>query len=151
MQKTYNSAYEQWIKNYKVSKVEMSTFSKTEGYFKNHILPFFGEKKNAKITVAMCEDFAIELSNKLKYFHHIVNYASDVFESAINNSYIHANPFTRAKIPKENSYIQNDKFLHVEDLKLIIDALSTLNFKAHALLRLLIFSGMRKGEALVLK
>ncbi|MEK4131282.1 site-specific integrase [Solibacillus sp. FSL W8-0474] len=150
MLKTYNQVYEQWIESYQVSGVVMSTFSKTVGYFENHILPFFGERKLAKINVAMCEQFAIGLSKKLKYFHHIVNYASDVMETAITHGHIHANPFARAKIPKEAPYIKHDNFLGVKDIKKIIRFLPNLNFKAHCLLRLLIFSGMRKGEVLVL-
>jgi len=148
--KTFNTAYKNWDKSYKESQIITSTYSKTQGYFNNHILPFFGEKKLAKITVAMCEQFAFELSKKLKYFHHIINYASEVMDTAVRHGDIHINPFTRAKIPKKPPYIKNDNFLEVEDLKKIIQILQEFDLKIHCLLRLLIFSGMRKGEALVL-
>lgn len=150
MLKTFKNAYKNWDESYKESQIVMSTYSKTEGYFNNHILPFFGEKKLAKITVAMCEQFAIGLSKKLKYFHHIINYASDVMDTAVRHGDIHINPFTRAKIPKEPPHLKNDNFLEVEDIKKIVQILPDFDFKIRCLLRLLIFSGMRKGEALVL-
>lgn len=150
MFKTFNNAYEEWDALYKESGIVMSTYSKTEGYFKNHILPFFGEKKLAKISVAMCEQFAIELSKKLKYFHHIVNYASDVMEVAITRGDIHSNPFLRARIPKEPPYVQSDNYLEVEDIKNILQVLPDFSFKVQCLLRLLLLTGMRKGELLAL-
>ncbi|WP_400243232.1 tyrosine-type recombinase/integrase [Niallia sp. JL1B1071] len=150
MLKTYNQAYEQWIKSYQVSGIVMSTFSKTESYFENHILPFFGEKKLAKINVAMCEQFAFGLSKKLKYFHHIINYASDVMDKAVCLGYIHSNPFKLASIPKEAPHQQNDNYLEVEDFKKLLHVLPELELKKQCLLRLLMFTGMRKGELLVL-
>ncbi|WP_147633105.1 N-terminal phage integrase SAM-like domain-containing protein [Kurthia sp. Dielmo] len=82
----------------------MSTYSKTEGYFKNHILPFFGEMKVAKITVRHCEEFALKLSNELQYFHHVINYAKEVLEMAVRYDYIQTNPFTKIRnYPREKA------------------------------------------------
>lgn len=150
MLKTFKDAYVFWDEAYKVSGITMSTYSKTEGYFKNHILPFFNEKKLAKINVAMCEQFAIEISKKLKYFHHIVNYASDVMETAFRLGDIHKNPFKFARIPKEAPHIQNDNYFEVEDFKKLLQVLPELDYKKQCLLRLLMFTGMRKSESLVL-
>lgn len=150
MLKTFKDAYVFWDEAYKVSGITMSTYSKTEGYFKNHILPFFGEKKLAKINVAMCEQFAIGLSKKLKYFHHIVNYASDVMETAFRLGDIHKNPFKFARIPKEVPHTQNDNYIEVADFKKLLQVLPELDYKKQCLLRLLMYTGMRKGELLVL-
>lgn len=62
LRKTFSDVYEEWEVTYKDSGVVMSTYSKTEGYIKNHILPFFGHLKVSKITVRHCEQFASQLS-----------------------------------------------------------------------------------------
>ena len=150
MLKTFKDVYVFWDNAYKVSGITMSTYSKTEGYFKNHILPFFGEKKLAKINLGMCEQFANELPKKLKYFHHIINYASDVMETALRLGYIHKNPFKLIRIPKEKPYMQNDNYIEIADFKKLLQVLPELDYKKQCLLRLLMFTGMRKGELLVL-
>mgnify|MGYP003484380205 CR=1 FL=1 len=48
-----------------------------------------------KINIRHCEDFALMLSKKTKYFHHIINYASDVLDTAVRYGYIHSNPFKK--------------------------------------------------------
>lgn len=150
MLKTFNDAYVKWDASYKASGIEMSTYSKTEGYINNHILPFFGEKKLAKITVSMCEQFALELSKKLKYFHHIVNYASNVMDTAIRHGDIHSNPFKIAEIPKETAHQKSDNYIDITDFKKLLLVLPNYNLMIQCLLRLLMFTGLRKGELLVL-
>ncbi|MFJ7738255.1 tyrosine-type recombinase/integrase [Lysinibacillus sp. NPDC097287] len=150
MLKTFNDSFIKWDASYKASGIVMSTYSKTEGYIKNHILPFFGDKKLSKITVAMCEQFALELSKKLKYFHHIVNYASDVMETAIRHGDIHSNPFKSAKIPKETAHQKSDNFIDIIDFKKLLSVLPNYDLMIQCLLRLLMFTGLRKGELLVL-
>ncbi|PYF05933.1 tyrosine-type recombinase/integrase [Ureibacillus chungkukjangi] len=151
MRKTFSEVYEEWDVLYKNSGIVMSTYSKTEGYFNNYILPFFGHMKVSKITADHCEEFVSKLSSKLKYFHHIISYASDVLDRAIRKKYINSNPFNIIKIPKESIHVINENYLNIENLKLLTTHLPLLDLKVHALLRLLIFTGIRKGELLVLK
>ncbi|WP_342556985.1 site-specific integrase [Lysinibacillus sp. FSL P4-0201] len=150
LRKTFSDVYEEWEVTYKDSGVVMSTYSKTEGYIKNHILPFFGHLKVSKITVRHCEQFASQLSKKLKYFHHIINYAADVMNTAVRYEYINSNPFSTAKIPKESVHEISDNYLDVEDFKLLNSHLASLDTMVQALLRVLMFTGIRKGELLVL-
>lgn len=150
MRKPFSDVYAEWDMLYKNSGIVMSTYSKTEGYFNNHILPFFKDMKISKITVRHCEQFALQLSKKLKYFHHIINYASDVLDAAVRYGYINSNPFALAKIPKEQVHEKSDNFLDAVDLGILLKYVKTLDLKIHALIRLLIFTGMRKGELLVL-
>lgn len=150
MRTTFSDVYEEWDVFYKNFGIVMSTYSKTEGYFKNHILPFFGQMKVAKITVRHCEQFALQLSKKLKYFHHIINYASDVMNTAVRYDYINSNPFSTAKIPRESVHEISDNYLDVEDFKLLNSHLASLDTMVQALLRVMMFTGIRKGELLVL-
>ncbi|AMW99784.1 tyrosine-type recombinase/integrase [Rummeliibacillus stabekisii] len=150
MRKTFSDVYKEWDVLYKNSGIVMSTYSKTEGYFKNHIIPFLGHMRVSKITVQHCEQFALQLSKKLKYFQHIINYASDVMNTAVRYGYINTNPFNTAKVPKETVHEISDNYLDIEDLRLLISHIASLDLMTQALLRLLIFTGIRKGELLVL-
>lgn len=150
MRKSFSDVYAEWDILYKDSGIVMSTYSKTEGYFNNHILPFFKDIKVSKITVRHCEQFALQLSKKLKYFHHIINYASDVLDTAVRYGYINSNPFAIAEIPKEQVQEKSNNYLDAVDLGILLKYVKTLDLKVHALIRLLIFTGMRKGELLVL-
>ncbi|MFF5995212.1 site-specific integrase [Lysinibacillus sp. KU-BSD001] len=149
--KKFKEVYAEWDAQYKASGVKMSTYSKTEGYFKNHILPFFGEMKVSKITVRHCEEFSLMLSKKLKHFHHVINYTKDVLETAVRYSYIHTNPFYKMhKYPREKKHIKQDKYLETHELKLVLEFAAQKDFETYAMLRLLNFSGIRKGELRIL-
>lgn len=149
--KKFKEVYLEWDKSYKASGIKMSTYSKTEGYFKNHILPYFGEMIISKINVRHCEVFAQLLSTKLKYFHHIINYAKEVLEIAVRYDYIHSNPFDRVKkYPREPKHVKQDNFLETFELKQILNYAANKDNESNALLRLLSFTGIRKGELRVL-
>lgn len=149
--KTFQEVYLEWDKVYKESGVKMSTYSKTEGYFKNHILPFFGDKKISKINVCLCIEFALILKKNLKYFHHIIKYAKDVLDTAVTNDYIHLNPFDKMKkYPKEGKHIKTDSYLETYELKPLFDYVSKVDWESYTLLRLLALTGIRKGEMRIL-
>lgn len=149
--KTFNEVYLEWDWVYKNSGIKMSTYSKTEGYFKNHILPFFGEMKLAKINVRHCEEFALKLSTELQYFHHVINYAKEVLEFAVRYEYIQMNPFSKLKnYPKEKKHVMKDNYLETNELKIVLEHAATKDIESYALVRLFVFSGIRKGELRVL-
>lgn len=149
--KSFHEVYLEWDKIYKASGIKMSTYSKTEGYFNNHILPYFGELKVAKITVRHCEEFGLILKKNLKYFHHIINYAKDVLDTAARYDYIHVNPFDKIKkYPKEGKHIKTDTYLETYELKQVLDYASKDNWESYTLIRLLALTGIRKGELRIL-
>lgn len=149
--KKFKEVYAEWDLQYKASGVKMSTYSKTEGYFKNHILPFFAEIKVSKITVRYCEEFSLMLSKKLKHFHHVINYAKDVLDTAVRYGYIQMNPFDKVnKYPREKKHIKQDNYLETHELMLVLDFAAQKDFETYAMLRLLNFSGIRKGELRIL-
>lgn len=70
--------------------------------------------------------------------------------TAVRYEYINSNPFSTAKIPKESVHEISDNYLDVEDFKLLNSHLASLDTMVQALLRVLMFTGIRKGELLVL-
>lgn len=154
---TFQEMYDLWIVQYE-NTVEESTFVKTTGIFRNHILPSIGAYKIEKMNIEICQRNVNEWSNKLKKFRIVKAYAAKVMDFAIKRGFIQTNPFTLVDMPKpkkifsETTEEANENFYTREEL---IEFLSRLksenNVKAYTLFRLLSFSGMRKGEALALK
>lgn len=153
---TYQDVYDLWIKHYEKT-VEESTFVKTSGIFKNHILPSMSAYKVEKITIDICQKHVDEWSNKLKKFRTVKSYAAKVMDFAIKRGYIQTNPFTYVdtpvKLKKKQASMEEkkDNFYTREELKTFLQCLKQeSNVKAYTLFHLLAFSGMRKGETLAL-
>lgn len=154
---TYQEIYDLWVKQYE-NTVEESTFIKTIGIFKNHILPAMGAYKIEKINVDVCQKHINEWASKLKKYRMVKAYAAKVLDFAIKRGYIQTNPFAYIDLPtnisKKNIRADEDEtenFYTREQLKEFLLCLEReSNYKAYVLFRLLAFSGMRRGEALAL-
>ncbi|MGE7132976.1 tyrosine-type recombinase/integrase [Lysinibacillus xylanilyticus] len=154
---TYQDMYDLWIKQYE-NTVEESTFVKTKGLFKNHILPAMSKYKIDKITVDVCEKHVNEWADKLKKYRVIKSYASKVIDFAIRRGYLKTNPFTLVYMPKIKKapigLVKNveENFYTREQLNEFLGYLKEeKNPKVYTFFRLLAYSGIRKGEALALK
>lgn len=165
---TYNDIYKLWLKIYAES-VEESTLAKTETQFKNHIIPVFGKTKITNIQMMDCQDFVLDLNKKLVSWRPIARYANEVFKYAMHMSAITKNPMDNIMWPRNHkvSNRSQNNFLEEEQLHAFIDALEQERqhesavlkdkptimhtwLKAETFLRILAFSGMRKGELLAL-
>lgn len=154
---TYQDMYDLWIKQYEKT-VEESTFVKTRGYFKNHILPAMSLYKVDKITVDVCQKHVDEWADKLKKYRVIKSYAAKVLDFAIKRGYLQTNPFALVDMPKpkqaplELTKDVEENFYTREQLKEFLRCLEKENNpKVYTFFRLLAYSGMRKGEALALQ
>lgn len=152
---TYQEVYDLWITQYEKT-VEESTFVKTVGYFKNHILPAMGTYRIEKITIAICQKHYNEWASKVQKARTIKSYAKKVLDFAIVHGLIQTNPFTHVetKIKKpfaEATEQEHENFYTKDELILFLDhAKEHLDYKAYAVLRLIAYTGMRKSEALAL-
>ncbi|WP_312505937.1 site-specific integrase [Lysinibacillus sp.] len=154
---TYKEVYDMWVVQYE-NTVEESTFAKTLGIFRNHILPALGAYKIEKMTVDVCQRHVNEWFGKLKKFRVVKAYAAKVMDFAIKRGYIQTNPFSFVDMPKQKkvfSDIEEEQFENFYTKEELVEFLTCLkeesNKKAYTLFRLLSFSGMRKGEVLALK
>jgi len=154
---TYQEVYDLRVVQYE-NTVEESTFVKTTGIFKNHILPAMGKYKIEKLTVDICQKHINEWAGKLKKFRIVKSYAAKVLDFAMKRGFIQTNPFALVEMPtnltKKASVTNDDEDENFYTREQLIQFLTCLeqesNCKAFALFRLLAFSGMRKGEALAL-
>lgn len=152
---TYQELYNLWIIQYEKT-VEESTFVKTLGYFKNHILPSMGKYRIEKINIEICQKHFNDWALKLSKARTIKSYAAKVLDCGIKRGYLQTNPFThvetRLKAKKAiNENNDNENFYTREQLIEFLNYCElSLPYKAFSLLRLLAFTGMRKSEALAL-
>lgn len=151
---TYQEVYDLWVNVYEKT-VEESTFVKTIGIFRNHILPAMGAYKIDKINVAICQRHVDEWMEKLVNGDKTKSYASLVMRFAIKHGYIQSNPFDLVDLPRQRKKISANQdienFYTKEQLREFLEcAEKQPNYKVYAFFRLLAFSGMRKGEALPL-
>lgn len=151
---TYREVYELWIKVYEKT-VEESTFIKTIGIFRNHILPAMGDYKIDKINIDICQRHVDEWLQRLVNGDKTKSYASLVMRFAIKRGYIEKNPFDLVDLPhKSKRRVANsdkNKFYTKKQLReFLIFAEKNPNYKVYTFFRLLAYSGIRKGEALAL-
>lgn len=152
---TYQEVYDLWITQYEKT-VEESTFVKTVGYFKNHILPAMGSYKIEKISIAICQKHYDEWASKVKKARTIKSYAKKVLDFAIVHGYIENNSFNLVETKVKKTFNDNlddeieNYYTREELINFLNLAEEHLNYKAYALLRLIAYTGMRKSEALAL-
>lgn len=153
---TYQEVYDLWVVQYE-RIVEESTFVKTTGIFKNHILPALGKYKIDKLNFNICQKAVNKWADDLKNFRMVRSYASAVVDHAIKLDIIQKNPFSLVEISHKKKKFQFDddekqaNFYTKEQMLEFLKCMKQeTNFKAYALFHLLAFSGMRRGEALAL-
>lgn len=149
-----------WLEDYRET-VEPSTFDKTAGMVKNHIIPVMGDLEFEELTPLDCRNFVRSFSTRVKYHHKLTNYASLALGHGVLLGYLDENPFNKLSPSdkkgiksnsslKQNSYKKRPYFLPTEINSLLDYLRGENNFKVYVFFRFLAYSGCRKGEALAL-
>jgi len=146
---TFQGVYESWRDSYKNTVAE-STLLKNDGMFNNRILPAFGSYLINKIDANMIQKQVNEwssFSNASKWLDEM----SRVFHHARKQQIILSNPCELVSKPRKPKKAAAKTFYETAELKQFMDVLDdSNNLQAKAMLRLLAFTGLRKGEALAL-
>lgn len=142
---------DRWL-NIKRQTVEGSSYCQYRNNCKNHISPYFGQMKLAKVTIDDCQDFVDLVAGKLKRFDKIVGSAKAIFKLAVKLKLRHDNPFEyvdkpRVKHTNAPKSFTTDQF---QQFKTALADLQAKDYKAFAMLALLAMTGARKGEAMAL-
>lgn len=151
---TFEEVYELWFESRYLNKVKESTAVKTKELFKNHILKDFGKLRITAITFAHCQEAVNKWSKKTTKTKSMVGYCKRIFDYAIYAmDIIKKNPMNGVDVPKLKKTSKEDyAFYSREELEHFLEcAKKEGNSKWFVMLRLLSFSGMRKGEALGLQ
>lgn len=146
---TYKEVYEKWLKEYEQT-VAASTLLKTKGDFERRILPELGNYKIREID----HDDIQDLANKWGEYQKCRTWISTigrVFEYAQVHNIVKENPTKLVTIPKYKKTNDKKLFYEKEELNKFLQVLKKEdNLQKVALLRLLIFTGMRRGEVIAL-
>ncbi|WP_137597820.1 tyrosine-type recombinase/integrase [Paucilactobacillus kaifaensis] len=143
-----------WLDEYKHT-VQASTFVKVQTQFRLHILPEFGNKKIGKISIKDCQELVNDwYEDGYTKYREYKNNVSRVFVFAVNRHIVDNNPVLNIIVPRPKNTITEDEdvnFYEADELKVFLETVKqSKNEKAYAFLRLLAFTGIRKGEAIAL-
>ena len=143
----YKEVYEEWLNIYK-TKVKETTYESATSIYRIHILPTFGEMKIKDIDTKHCQKFAMNLSQFVKgkeYF----NYAKRVMDYAVKIHGLPKNPFNDVILPDFKAPTEQIDYLEPEEVAILLDYFKD-NIYWLALFRLMIYTGIRRGETLAL-
>lgn len=151
---TYNELFEKWFRLYKTS-VRESTWITVERYFKLHVLPRFGDKTISKISLDDAQDLILYLAENLEVYKTVFNYASKIFDYAIDLDLIRKNPCKLVVIPRKSGKTRvktKARFWSAAELREFLAIIENeLDPLWVAFFRLIALTGMRKGEILALE
>lgn len=146
---TYKEVYEKWLKEYKQT-VAASTLLKTKGDFERRILPAIGHFKIREITHDDIQRLANEWG-KYQKCRLWISTLGRIFEYAQVHNFTETDPSKLVTIPKYKKTNDKKYFYEKEELNKFLHSLKQEDdLQKVALLRLLIFTGMRRGEVIAL-
>ncbi|QBO35542.1 site-specific integrase [Periweissella cryptocerci] len=146
-----------WFDKYEAG-VKGSTALRTRTIIENHLLQsaMLGDLLVTEITVATVQNVVDVLAQKLQKHNRCVYYLAEIFKFAVQNGIIESNPVLNISIPREQK-VQASKAQYwereqiVEFLGIVSREYIGRNHKIYIFFRLLIFTGMRKGELMALR
>ncbi|NLY08568.1 MAG: site-specific integrase [Tissierellia bacterium] len=148
----FDNIFSDWVKSYKLT-VKPSTYERMLGMYRNHIQPEFGNMVADKITTSMIQKFVNDKSKEQTKFGELLSVIRRVYNYAIVNKKTVNNPALGIILPRKESKLEDDEFLfyEVEELKEFLNhAETSLPLHQFAFLRLMAYTGMRRGEVLAL-
>ncbi|WP_445448763.1 site-specific integrase [Enterococcus faecalis] len=149
----FKDVYELWYAQY-VNTVKKSTAQRVKYYFLKQILPIFGELKINKITPTFCQNAVNEWFSRDSTCLSLKVYTAKIFTFAVNRQILNDNPMDKIVTPKKtrkSSKVNELKFLNRDQLKEFLSLIQkNESYQYFAMLRLLAYTGIRKGELLAL-
>lgn len=146
---TFEDVYREWDLGY-VNTVRETTYNMTSQQFKKYILPAFGNRNIKHITINECQLMVNEWSKLYTNFKVLKSAVQRVLDHAVISKYTQDNPMKFVKMPKKNQNYSNEtdkKYYDVDEMKLFFKTLAAnFSIKEVAMIHLLAYTGMRKGE-----
>ena len=141
-----------WFNAYKLPKVRGNTAYNYWRNMENHVLPAFGNRCIDEITPTDIQEFLNTKRNKAKStVHHIWLILHGTFSAALWDGYIEKDPTADIKRYTMSKTKTKREALSIEEVNDVIAHLPDLENQDRLLLAILIFTGMRRSEALGLR
>ena len=144
----FNKYLDEWFELYKKPKIRLTTLTSYQNVIALHIKPFFEEYRVEEITVNLIQKFYNAHSNMAKSTVRIMSVViHQVLDLAVEDQYINWNPADSKRLVI-SGHKKIRAALHDDEIKDIISNIGCLEVQERLLLAILIFTGMRRGEAL---
>lgn len=140
---------DRWVENYARGHVKEGTLEDYGGYFRNHLLPFFGDKSLAKINVEDVQGFkAAKLADGYapQTVKHLLRLLRQILQHASEWGYIRHNPAKKVKDPR--LLRREMDCLNPEEVRLFLGKASA---RWYSFFLTAITTGLRLGELLAMK
>lgn len=134
-------------------QVKVTTFTTTNSYLNNHILPIFKNIYIDQIDVRMCQEATNLWYSTYSEAALLVSIVNRIFKFGINQGFISENPMSKVIRPK-NTHKQSYEapFYEKNELLRFLTAVKEdESLKAYTLFHVLAFTGLRRGEVFGLK
>lgn len=152
--KTQFKAYtETWMETFKKPKLKPKTYQSYIGYLRSHLFPAFGEKYIEEITTQDIQCFMNERAHlakkSLKIYHDLL---SQILDAAVEDRIIEENPARSRRLANPSTKEEVRQALPETQFREIMkNTMKLENCEEKLFLALLLFTGMRRGEALGLR
>lgn len=155
----YSEVYEMWLDEY-ADTVKDSTYMKTKGIFKLHILPLYGDRYIETIKPMELQKTVNQWAKKYVKAPDMFSYLALIFKYAERLEIIDKNPSLSVKKPSKKRLVDEYnkdttkiKYYNKERFKLFLDVLyhEGFSYRVQAMFTLLAFTGMRRQELLALR
>ena len=145
---SFGEYLQNWFSVYKRPKLKPKALSQYECKLKKHILPAFGQKPIAEITVLDIQTFLNERKDYSKsYMRDLMNILGQVFQAAFDDGLIAKNPMASRKICNPATRVEKRTALTDKEVADIIAHIPDLqNQNDRMFMACLMFTGMRPGE-----
>ena len=145
---SFGEYLQNWFSVYKRPKLKPKALSQYECKLKKHILPAFGQKPIAEITVLDIQTFLNERKDYSKsYMRDLMNILGQVFQAAFDDGLITKNPMASRKIFNPATRVEKRTALTDKEVADIIAHIPDLqNQNDRMFMACLMFTGMRPGE-----
>lgn len=141
-----------WLETYKAPKLKPTTMRGYISMLNAHLYPTFGKVFMDKISTEDIQGFLNDRKHLAKKtLKELVTFLNLIFEDALEDNVVEKNPTKSRKLVIPSDKKTEREALTVEQIKEILSRLQNLDTDERRLMALLMFTGMRRGEALGLK
>lgn len=150
--KTFKEYTENWMKTYKEVSCKGTTLSGYWAMLKSHFYPAFGSRVFCQITVQDLQEFLNARQHlSKKYLGDMVKFFGMISRAAIEDGVVERDITASSKltIPSDRKNIR--EALELKDYFDVIDHLPKLKYRDRCFMSLILFTGLRRGEALALR
>lgn len=148
----FSTYAQQWLERYKESSLKPTTLLGYKSYLRKHLLPAFGDMNLLEISADDIQDFMnAHKDNSKKTIREWLTLLRQILDAAMEDKIIHSNPAKSKRLKNPSDKVTLRDALPLDIFLGIVRQIVNLEVSDRRLMALLMFTGMRRGEALGLQ